>query len=49
MHKDGSDRVVETGREARQGYRDRPVAVVLGISLLLAVVVLGLVWAFYWR
>lgn len=37
--------VVETGREARQGYRDRPVLMVLAVSLTLAIVILGILWA----
>ena len=38
------DRIVETGREARQGYRDRPVLAVVGVSLALAVIALTAVW-----
>ncbi|MEA2936145.1 MAG: hypothetical protein QOD74_2791 [Variibacter sp.] len=38
------DQIVETGREARQGYRDRPVLGVLVLSLVLALIVLALVW-----
>ena len=41
MHKEG-DRVVETPVEARQGFLDRPVLVVLVVSCLLAAVFLGL-------
>jgi hypothetical protein len=41
-HADG--KVVETAREARQGYLDRPVLVVLVVSTALAVVVLGVLW-----
>ncbi len=36
--------VVETGREARQGFLDRPVLVVLIVSLALAIIILGLLW-----
>jgi hypothetical protein len=35
-----------TGIEARQGFLDRPVLVVLGVSLMLACVTLGLLVAF---
>jgi hypothetical protein len=35
-----------TGVEARQGFLDRPVLVVLGVSLTLACVTLGLLVAF---
>jgi hypothetical protein len=44
MHKEGN-RVVETPVEARQGFLDRPVLVVLIISCVLAVVGLGLAFA----
>jgi hypothetical protein len=36
--------VVETAREARQGYLDRPVLLVLVVSTALAVVILGILW-----
>jgi cobalamin biosynthesis Mg chelatase CobN len=36
--------VVETAREARQGYLDRPVLLVLVVSTALAVLVLGILW-----
>jgi hypothetical protein len=36
--------ITASGRETRQGFRDRPVLLVLVISLTLAAVVLGLVW-----
>ena len=36
--------VVETAREARQGYLDRPVLLVLIVSTALAVVILGILW-----
>lgn len=42
MYKRATGEVVETAREARQGYLDRPVLVVLTVSTLLAMVVLGL-------
>ena len=41
MHKEGS-RVVESPVEARAGFRDRPVLVVLVISSVLAVGFLAL-------
>ena len=44
MHKEG-DHVVETPVEARQGFLDRPVLVVLVVSCILAVVFLGLSFA----
>lgn len=44
MYKTSDGEVVETGREARQGYLDRPVLVVLAVSTLLAIVILGLMW-----
>jgi hypothetical protein len=37
-------KVVETGREARQGFLDRPVLVVLGISVALALLGLAATW-----
>ena len=37
-------RQVETATEARAGFLDRPVLVVLCASLVLAVVILGAVW-----
>jgi hypothetical protein len=36
--------VVETAREARQGYLDRPVLLVLVVSTALAIVILGILW-----
>ena len=47
MDKRADGKVVESGVEARQGFRDRPVAVVLGVSLALAVVVLGILWGVF--
>ena len=44
MYKTSGGEVVETAREARQGYLDRPVLVVLAVSTLLAIVILGLMW-----
>jgi hypothetical protein len=35
---------VETAVEARAGYRDRPVLVVLCVSLALGAIVLGALW-----
>jgi hypothetical protein len=40
-------RTVETPVEARAGFRDRPVLVVLGASLVLGAVVLGLLWLWF--
>jgi hypothetical protein len=40
-------RRVETATEARAGFLDRPVLVVLCVSLVLAVVILGAVWLGY--
>jgi predicted outer membrane lipoprotein len=37
-------RKVETSVEARAGFLDRPVLIVLGVSLALAFVVLGALW-----
>ena len=42
--KDASGRTVETAREARAGFLDRPVLVVLCVSTAAAIVVLGLLW-----
>jgi len=36
--------IVETAREARQGYRDRPVLYVVSISTALALAALLLLW-----
>ena len=44
MYKTSTGQVVETGREARQGYRDRPVLVVVVVSTALAMGVLLLLW-----
>ena len=44
MHKEG-DHVVETPVEARAGFLDRPVAVVLAVSTTLVIVVFGLIYA----
>lgn len=44
MHKEG-DHIVESPVEARQGFLDRPVLVVLVVSCVLAVVFLGLSFA----
>jgi hypothetical protein len=38
---------VETPVEARAGFLDRPVLVVLGVSLALGVLLLGLLWFGY--
>jgi hypothetical protein len=45
MRQRATGEVVETGREARQGYLDRPVLAVLVVSLILAGVILGALWA----
>lgn len=37
-------RTVETPVEARQGYLDRPVLVVLIVSLALVIVTFGVLW-----
>jgi cobalamin biosynthesis Mg chelatase CobN len=37
-------RTVETAVEARAGYRDRPVLVVLCVSLALVVLIFGALW-----
>ena len=39
-----SGRKVETSVEARAGFLDRPVLIVLGASLALGLVVLGALW-----
>ena len=39
-----SGRKVETGVEGRAGFLDRPVLIVLGVSLALALVVFGALW-----
>ena len=46
MHKE-KGHTVETAVEARAGFRDRPVLLVLGVSLVLAAVVFGLLWLGY--
>ena len=46
MYKRSGGEVVETAREAWQGYLDRPVLVVLTVSTLLGIIVLGLLWGF---
>jgi hypothetical protein len=43
MHKEGN-RIVETPVEARAGFLDRPVAVVLVVSTILVVALFGLVY-----
>jgi len=43
MHKEG-DHIVESAVEARAGFRDRPVAVVLAVSTALVIVIFGLVY-----
>jgi len=43
MHEEAG-RKVETAVEARAGFRDRPVLVVLCVSLTLGVIILGAMW-----
>ncbi len=42
--RDEAGRKVETSVEARAGFLDRPVLVVLCVSLALGVVILGALW-----
>ena len=42
--RDGAGRKVETTVEARAGFLDRPVLLVLCASLTLGVVILGALW-----
>jgi hypothetical protein len=42
--RDERGRKVETGVEARAGFLDRPVLIVLCVSLALGVVILGALW-----
>ena len=44
MHKEG-DRIVETPVEARAGFLDRPVFLVLAVSVALAVTAMALTYA----
>ncbi len=44
MHKE-QGRTVESPVEARQGFLDRPVLVVLAISLVLVVILYGFIFA----
>jgi hypothetical protein len=44
VHKEG-ERIVETPVEARAGFLDRPVFVVLGASVALAVAAMALTYA----
>jgi hypothetical protein len=48
MHKEGGHQV-ETAVEARAGFLDRPILVVLCASTALAVVVLGAIWLGFWQ
>ena len=48
MQKEG-DHVVETAVEARAGFLDRPVLVVLAVGCVLAVGVLSLVFAGFFK
>ena len=43
MHKEGN-RIVETPVEARAGFLDRPVAVVLVVSTVLVVALFGVIY-----
>jgi hypothetical protein len=45
--RDDPGRTVETPVEARAGFLDRPVLVVLCVSLVLGVLVLGALWFGY--
>jgi hypothetical protein len=40
---------VETAVEARAGFLDRPVLVVLGVSTVVAALVMGAIWFTYWH
>jgi hypothetical protein len=40
-------RHIETGREARAGFLDRPVLVVLSVSTAAIIIVFGLLWLGY--
>ena len=44
MRRDSAGQPVLNQVESRGGFRDRPVAMVLGVSLALAAIVLGAVW-----
>ncbi len=46
MYKETDGQVVETAREARGGYLDRPILVVLAISTGLALVAMAALWMF---
>jgi hypothetical protein len=46
VHRGPSGEIVETAREARQGYRDRPVLYVVSIGTGLALVALLALWWF---
>ena len=46
MYKRPTGEVVETGREARQGYLDRPVLVVVAVGTVLALGGMLLAWMF---
>jgi hypothetical protein len=45
--RDEQGRKIETAVEARAGFRDRPVLVVLCVSLALGIIVLGALWFGY--
>lgn len=45
MEKQADGKIVETPVKARQGFLDRPVLAVLGVSTLLAVIVLAVLWS----
>jgi hypothetical protein len=42
--RDQEGRKIETGIEARAGYLDRQVLLVLGVSLALIVIIFGALW-----
>jgi hypothetical protein len=44
MHKEEEGRIVETPVEARQGFLDRPVLAVLGVSLALILILYGFIF-----
>jgi hypothetical protein len=48
MH-DAAGHQVETAVEARAGFLDRPVVVVLCVSMALAVMALGAIWLGFWH
>ena len=47
--RDAAGHKIETAVEARAGFLDRPVLVVLCVSTALAVVALGAIWLGFWH